>query len=246
MILAILQARMSSRRLPGKVLKPLLGQPMLLRQIERIRHSERIDQLIVATSDTADDDVIVDILQRSDVMCFRGSLNDVLDRFYQAALPLEPDFVVRLTGDCPLQDPTLIDELIEFALENDYDYASNAHEPTYPDGLDVQVVRWSCLQEAWQKAKSTLEREHVLRFIHQQPQHYRIGSLKYKEDLSNLRWTVDELEDYLLVQQIFSALYPCNPKFGFEDILDFLRQRPELSQINQHHQRNVGLRQNNV
>jgi len=165
MILAILQARVSSTRLPGKVLKPILGMPMLLRQIERVKQAKLIEQLLVATSDDKSDDPIEQLCRENDIACFRGSLDDVLDRFYQAAKPYQPDHIVRLTGDCPLIDPQLIDEVVVFCLSGDYDYVSNAFEPTYPDGLDVEVFRFPCLQQAWEEAELPSEREHVTLFI---------------------------------------------------------------------------------
>jgi spore coat polysaccharide biosynthesis protein SpsF len=165
-IAAILQARVSSTRLPGKVLKPILGVPMILRQIERVRRAKKIDQFIVATSNDRTDDPLADICSNTNIECFRGSLEDVLDRFYHAAKPLNPEHIVRLTGDCPLADPQLIDQLILFHLQGGYDYSSNTVETTYPDGLDVEIFRFSCLELAWKEAILHLN-EGMLCTIHQ-------------------------------------------------------------------------------
>ena len=242
MILAILQARLSSSRLPGKVLLPLQGEPMLLRQIERIRRARKVDRLIVATSTHESDDPLAGLCLAHNVACFRGSLDDVLDRVFQAVLPVNPDRVVRLTGDCPLADPAVIDAVIEFCVEGGFDYASNALEPTFPDGLDVEVMRFTCLREAHANARLPSQREHVTPYIYQHRDRYAVGSFKRTPDLSALRWTVDEIEDYRLVSAIYDALYPRNPAFSSEDILQLLAARPEMAQVNARFARNEGFR----
>jgi len=241
-ILAILQARVTSSRLPGKVLKSILGKPMLVRQIERVLQSRRIDQLVVATSTDPSDDDLENLCRQINVSCFRGSLDDVLDRFYQAAKIRQPDHVVRLTGDCPLTDPEIIDAVIDFCLAGSYDYVSNATQPTFPDGLDVEIFRFSSLEEAWKEATLPSQREHVTPFIHRQPERFRIGHYRHTEDLPHLRWTVDEPEDFDLVTRIYEALYPINPEFRMTDVLALLQQRPDLAVINQKLERNEGLK----
>lgn len=240
MILGILQARISSTRLPEKVIRPLLGKPMILRQIERLKRIEQLDLLILATSNDPSDDRLAEICASEDIECFRGNLDDVLDRFYLAALPYRPDYVVRLTGDCPLADPEIIDRLITFFLEGGYDYSSNSLEPTFPDGLDAEIFRFSCLEEAWQEAALPSQREHVTPFIHQQPARFRIGCMKSDVDLSGLRWTVDEPVDFELVTRIYEALYQQNPNFLTSDIIKFLEQNPESCTINATITRNEG------
>lgn len=241
MILAILQARVSSTRLPGKVLKPILGVPMILRQIERIQRAESIDKLIVATSMEQSDDELVDLCEQYGIECARGSLNDVLDRFYQVAARYKPDHIVRLTGDCPLTDPKIIDEVIQKHLTGHYDYTSNTIEPTYPDGLDVEIFRLSCLERAWQEANIPSQREHVTLFFYQHPELFYIGSVKNTMDLSKLRWTVDELEDFLVVNTIYEQLYPHNSAFSTKDILDYLNNHDNVGDINSRFTRNEGL-----
>lgn len=240
MILAILQARVSSTRLPGKVLKPILGKTMLARQLERVRRAIRLDGLIVATSTEASDDPIDDLCRGEGVQCFRGELDDVLDRFYQAAAPLHPGHVVRLTGDCPLTDPAIIDQVCAFHLEGGFDYASNALQPTFPDGLDVEICRYECLEQAWREAVLPSHREHVMPFIHKNPQRFRIGHFRSGADLSYLRWTVDEAEDFELVTNIYEALYPADPNFDTRAILSLLERHPEWKTMNTMHGRNEG------
>jgi len=230
MILGILQARASSRRLPGKVLKPILGRPMLERQIERLRRSRRMDRLVVATSTDASDDAIAALCKTLTVDCFRGSLDDVLDRFYQAARQYAPRAVVRLTGDCPLADPSVIDELIETHCREGYDYTANILPPRQiPDGLDVEVIAMSCLETTWHEAKLPSEREHVTPFIYNHRERFRFEWQRLATDLSRLRWVVDEPEDFEFVSAIYEALYPVNPTFSTADVLALLERRPDIA-----------------
>ncbi len=240
MTLGIVQARVSSTRLPGKVLKPILGQPMIQRQLERLAQSERLDKLIVATSDRPDDQILASLCHKLDVTCFCGSLDDVLDRFYQAARTFKADTIVRLTGDCPLMDPAIVDEVVSFFLENKADYASNCLEPTYPDGLDVEVMSFDALKTAWREANLKSEREHVTPFIWQNPDRFKLANYRYSTDLSHLRWTVDEKEDYDLVTALYEGLYHRDPGFCTADILTYLEEHPELMQINASFERNEG------
>jgi spore coat polysaccharide biosynthesis protein SpsF len=241
MILAILQARVSSTRLPGKVLKPILGRPMLARQIERLGRMSRVDGLIVATSRDSSDNPIEKLCREVGVHCFRGSLDDVLDRYYWAAEPHNPEFVVRLTGDCPLADGDLIGRVVDFHLAGDYDYSSNTLSPSFPDGLDVEVIRFASLFEAWKEAKLASHREHVTPFIQGNSHRFKLGSFRNSLDLSSLRWTVDEPVDFELVTRIYEALYPNQPDFTTDDILAYLEAHPEMKTLNTHIRRNEGL-----
>jgi spore coat polysaccharide biosynthesis protein SpsF (cytidylyltransferase family) len=241
MILAILQARISSTRLPGKVLKPILGKPMLQHQIERTLRSKRIDKLILATSTDPSDNDLEMLCQKMNLPCYRGDLDDVLDRYYQAALLYDPQHVVRLTGDCPLIDPFMMDQVIEFYLAGGYDYATNTLEPTFPDGLDVEIFSFPALKEAWTTANLPSEREHVTQFICNHPHMFKIGDLRGERDLSHHRWTVDEPQDFEFVTRIYEALHSKKPGFGMADILEFLSRNPEISEINQDIKRNEGL-----
>lgn len=240
MILAVLQARVSSTRLPGKVLRKILGAPMILRQIERVQRARSIGRLLMATSTDPADDPLALLCMENDVACFRGSLDDVLDRFYQAVRSHRPEHVVRLTGDCPLADPTLIDHVVGTHVAGGFDYTSNTIPPTYPDGLDIEVIRYSCLEEACREALLSSEREHVTTFLYGKPDRYRIGAVRNAVDLSDLRWTVDEPDDFELVRTIYEALYPENPAFTTEDILGLLERIPALKTWNVRHARNEG------
>ncbi|MFM4677239.1 cytidylyltransferase domain-containing protein [Aeromonas media] len=241
MILGILQARASSSRLPGKVLKPLLGEPMLARQIERLKRSTRLDQLVVATSDQREDEAIAALCTQLGVPCFRGPLDDVLQRFHLAAHPFGASQIVRLTGDCPLADPALIDELIALHLTGGYDYSSNCWDPSYPDGLDAEILSAATLDLLAERAHTPAQREHVTYYIRQHEDQFKIGTLSLIPSLAHLRWTVDEPADFTLVEQIYQRLYPSNPAFATDDILALLAREPALATLNTQHQRNEGL-----
>jgi len=240
MVVAILQVRYSSTRLSGKVLLPILQKPMLLRQIERIKRSKCIDKLVIATSNDSTDDVIEQLCKENGLESFRGSLHNVLDRFYHTANYYKTDHVVRLTGDCPLTDPEVIDQVIAYYLNNRLDYVSNVLQPTFPDGLDVEVFSHIVLRQAWEQAQLPSEQEHVTPFIHTRPNLFKLGNVTYRRDLSGLRWTVDEKEDFEFVSAIYEELYHKNPVFTMHDILELLENKPDLKDINAHFQRNEG------
>jgi spore coat polysaccharide biosynthesis protein SpsF len=216
------------------VLKPILGVPMLQRHLERLDHIRLLDNLIVATSTNKSDMPVAELCRELNIDCFRGSLDDVLDRFYKAVRSQAADTVVRLTGDCPLADPDVISECIEYFLQHDFDYVSNCMDRTYPIGLDVEVFKFDCLRQAWEEARLPSEREHVTPFIKNHPEHFSIGNFKNRIDLSHHRWTVDEAEDFEFVSAVYRALYPDNPRFSMNDILKLLDERPELTEINYH------------
>lgn len=240
MILAILQARMSSSRLAGKVLMPILGEPMLARQIERIRRSRKIDQLIVATSVESSDDAIEHACLQLRTECYRGSLNDVLDRFYHAAAPVGAQTIVRLTADCPLFDAGVADETIEQYRSGSYDYVSNCLVPTFPDGLDTEVMSFAALERAFHEAAKPSEREHVTPYIWNHPELFRVNGVQHTMDLSAYRWSVDYPEDFEFTEEVFQALYQAKPDFRMNDILKFLDSHPEVRCINDKRVRNEG------
>jgi spore coat polysaccharide biosynthesis protein SpsF len=243
MILAVLQARCSSTRFPRKVLEPLLGAPMILRQIERIRRAKRLDALVVATSNDASDDPLAERCEENGVAVYRGSLSDVLARFLGATRRFDdPEWVVRLTGDCPLTDPATIDRVVGEALQSGADYTSNAVVPTYPDGLDVEVMRYAALATIASEPRSDAEREHVTLALYRQPERFKIHHVRNAEDMSHLRWTVDEPRDFQLVKAVYEALYPTKPDFSFADVLALISRRPELATLNTDAKRNEGLR----
>ena len=233
MILAILQARMSSSRLPGKVLLPLAGAPMILRQIERVSRSRRIDRLVVATSDRPDDDALAQTLTDAGVAVFRGSLDDVLARFVGALDAFGPaDYVVRLTADCPLADPTVIDATIETVIATGADYGSNTPpHRTYPKGVDIEAMTASALRAAAARATSPEEREHVTWALHRNPDLYRQAFLSQDADEGAVRWTVDYPHDYDFVRAVYDALYKANPAFTSDDVRALVRSRPDLVRL---------------
>lgn len=241
-VLALLQARMSSTRLPGKVLMPIVGRPMLALQLERLKRCTSLDKLTVATSIDSSDDSLASLCANEGVDCFRGSLNDVLDRFACAARPHAPDVVVRLTGDCPLADPSLIDDIVFRFVESDFDYLSNCAPATFPDGLDVEVMRFRDLEIAAREAVLPSQREHVTPFIRKQPERFSVGNYFSEIDRSFMRWTVDEPEDFEFVKRIYERLYPTKPAFTTDDVLAILTLEPELAAINSRFERNEGSR----
>lgn len=218
-MLTILQARMSSTRLPGKVLMPLAGAPMLTRQIERVRRATKAGRLVVATSSDRSDDPIEALCRDLAIPWFRGSLEDVLGRYRVAARAFGPsDHIVRLTGDCPLTDWRVIDAVIEHHLAEGADYTSNTGKLTFPKGLDVEVFRGKLLEVAAREATDPFEREHVTAFFYRRPERFKIANLECDPPMGDLRWTVDTSEDYSFVQGVYEALYAANPAFTSEDV----------------------------
>ncbi len=239
MILCIVQARSSSTRLPGKVLKPLLGQPMILRELERLRRSARIDKIVLATSRDKSDTELARIVAESGVEVYCGSLDDVLDRYYQCARKYQPEHVVRITGDCPVIDWRIVDAVIDKHLTEGNDYTSTSEE--YPDGLDTEVVRFSALEQAWEDARMASEREHVTLYIRNHAEKFKCEQKECEQKLNHLRWTVDESQDFELIRQVYEELYPIHADFTMQEILQLMERRPEMSAVNQDIRRNEGL-----
>lgn len=233
MIAAILQARMSSTRLPGKVLADLVGAPMIARQIERLNSARTIDRLIVATSDDRSDDVLADHLTRAGVEVFRGSLQDVLARYAGAAAALdEDDLVVRLTADCPLTDPALIDTMIGRQLASTAHYtATTLPTRTYPKGLDAEVISVGTLRQAAAESVDPYEREHVTPFIYRRPERFTLGGVSQDRDEGEVRWTVDRPDDLDFVRAVYEALYREGEHFTSDDIRRLVRGRPDLARL---------------
>ena len=226
-MLAILQARMSSTRLPGKVMAPILGQPMIGRQIERLRWSQGISRILVATSLREDDDVLAGYCVGVGVEVFRGDLCDVLDRFHAALVAAgQPEQFLRLTADCPLTDPAVIDLCIARHLASGADYTSNCLVRTFPKGLDVEVCRTEVLDAAWFQACSAYDREHVTPFIYARPNRFKLESVT-REPPMRFRWTVDTPTDFAFAADVHAALYPTKPQFGSEDIIAWQRDHPD-------------------
>jgi spore coat polysaccharide biosynthesis protein SpsF len=226
--LGILQARMSSSRLPGKVMMLINGEPMIYRQIERIRLSKSINELVVATSTDPSDDVLVDFLKMKGVSVFRGKLNDVFSRFLEIAKLYEPSAVVRLTGDCPLVMPELIDQMVTHFYHENLDYLSNTLKLTFPDGLDIEVINTNVLYALAELNLSESEQEHVTLGIYGRPHSFKLGNYACEMDLSQERWTVDYAEDLRFVRQVFATFKGSESTFKIEDILSLLSSNSSL------------------
>jgi spore coat polysaccharide biosynthesis protein SpsF len=227
---AIIQARMGSTRLPGKVLKDLTGQTVLARVIERLRWARLIDELLVATTASSADDVIVAECRKCSVAVFRGDENDVLDRYYYAAQLLKAEIVVRITSDCPFIDPEITDKTIAAFLDARPDYASNALLRTYPRGLDTEVMSMETLSRAWQEAKNSHEREHVTPYIYEHPEKFKILPVTGDADHGSHRWTLDTREDLEFLQAVHARFR--NDMFTWGDVLAVLEREPALFEIN--------------
>lgn len=232
----IVQARMTSTRLLGKVLKQVLGKPLLEYQIERLQRVKLADEIVIATTNNQTDEPIVELCNSLSVAYFRGSEADVLKRYYQAATAHQATVVVRVTSDCPLIDPQVIDRVIDYYLQNQstYDYVSNGIKRTYPRGMDTEVFSFSVLEQAFLEATAQPDREHVTPFLYRQPQRYRLGHVLYAEACSHHRWTVDTPEDFDLIKKIIETVYPNQPNFTLEDCLHLLQKHPEWYFINSH------------
>lgn len=241
--LAMIQARCGSTRLPNKVLKDLCGKPQLQRVIERAQGSGKIDEVMVITSIDKVNLPILGLCAQIGVRVGVGSEDDVLDRYYQTARLLRPDYVIRITGDCPCIDPRLIDEAI-CQMGEDVDYCSNTLVPMFADGLDFEIIRFSALEKAWREAKHSFEREHVTQYIIRHPELFRQQNFSSPiGDFGDHRWTVDEPEDFEVVERIYRHFIDESQEetFGYRDILAFLREHPEIMKINRKYQRNEGL-----
>jgi spore coat polysaccharide biosynthesis protein SpsF (cytidylyltransferase family) len=239
-ILAIIQARLGSTRLPRKVLLPLGDKTILEHVVARVRQSARISDLVVATPIGKEDLAIVKLCAGIGVSVYCGSEDDVLDRFYQAARLLKADHIVRITADCPLIDPQVLDAVIELHLQEAADYTTNTLKETFPDGLDVEVLTWNTLKTAWEHAGLASEREHVTPYIKNHPERFRLRNLECQQDLGAKRWTVDNAEDYEFITIIYRHLARRQGIFGMADVLEFLSRNQNLESISHHLKRNEG------
>lgn len=241
MILGVLQARCSSTRFPGKVIADLHGAPMIVRQVERLRRVGAIDRLVIATSADASDQPLVDAAALAGIDLRRGPLDDVVARFGVVIDEFRPDHVVRLTADCPLADPGVIAHVIDEHLAGGTDYTSNVLAPTYPDGLDVEVITAGAFARLRALPLTEREREHVTLGLYGRPDLFTLRNVEQHPDRSSLRWTVDIPEDLVFVRQIYDRLYDENPGFAQADILDLIARHPELARSDSDMARNAGL-----
>ena len=234
-IVCIIQARMGSSRLPGKVLKEICSRPMLGWVAQRAILSRRVTRIVVATTINSGDDPIEEFCNKSGIACFRGNEFDVLDRYYQAAKAYKSEIVVRLTADCPLIDPALVDETIEKLIASGADFAANRLPPpyqrTYPVGLDVEVVTFVALEIAWKQAVKSYEREHVTPFLYDPQNHFKTIMLDAEQNYGSQRWTVDTAEDLEFIRQV-TAILGCRLEFSWREVLKTIEAHPELAEIN--------------
>lgn len=236
--IALIQARMSSSRLPGKVLQDIAGQPMLSHVIGRAKKARFLDLVAVITSTHEDDNAIAIFCQEHSIAYFRGSLDDVLDRYYQAAIHFGADIIVRLTADCPLLDPEVIDKVVHTFHQGNFDYVSNTLECTYPDGLDTEIFSFQTLERVWREAGLKSEREHVTAYIYNHRELFRLGSVKQGRNLASLRWTVDTSRDLEFVRTVYKIIKLKD--FGMDEIMKLIEAHPEITRLNNGQQRNEG------
>lgn len=231
---AIIQARMGSTRLPGKILKEINGKSLLEYQIERIQRSKMIDDIVIATTNKEAEDPIIRLCMRLGISYFQGSEDNVLKRYYEAAMLNKADTIVRLTSDCPLIDPVIIDDVIKYYIlnRNSIDYCSNTIERTYPRGLDVEVFSFVALEAAFHNAVLSRDIEHVTSYIYTNPNLFRVAGITNDIDLSQYRWTVDTIEDFELITNILGSLYPLNNEFLLKDVLNLLNGNTQWNNIN--------------
>jgi spore coat polysaccharide biosynthesis protein SpsF len=238
-VVASIQVRTGSTRLPGKVLKKICNKPMLLLMLERLSKCELLDDIIIATTNNKNDDPIFELVKKHGYKVFRGDEFDCLDRHFQAVKNSNAKFICKITPDCPLIDPEIVDKVIRYFLENKnkFDFVSNTHPPTYPDGLDVEMFSSSALEKTWKEAKSKEEREHTTTYMWKNPSIFRIGSV-IMPDKKNLftkeRWTVDYPEDFEFVKAIYENLYENGRIFLMDEIFEFLMKRKDIKKINHH------------
>jgi spore coat polysaccharide biosynthesis protein SpsF len=233
MITAIIQARMASTRLPGKVLRPLAGKPVVMHIVERARAVRRVQHVVVATSTSAADDILVDELKMRGVASFRGSENDVLGRYGGTARACDASVVVRLTADDPLKDPAVIGRVLDaYLAEPDrWDYVSNTNPPSWPEGQDTEVFAAAKLFEIDCLASDSFSREHVTPYFYRNPDRYRCLNIRYDQDLSAHRWTLDTEADWRFLEAVHAAL-PGDRLLGLDDVLDLLARRPDIRGLN--------------
>jgi len=230
---AIVQARMGSTRLPGKVLRDLAGRPLVEWICERVGQAQLVDEVVLATTQEAEDDQLADWAKSAGLHVFRGSSDDVLDRYYNAAKQVAADVIVRITADDPFKDPIIIDQVIHAYLKAGVDFAYNNFPPTFPEGLDVEVFAFQALQKSTLYALSADDREHVTQYLYRNPNKFSQLNIPYTKNISWLRWTIDTEDDFEMASAVYKHFQNQTDTFLMNDILEFLRSNPEVVQINQ-------------
>ncbi len=237
-IITVVQARMGSTRLPKKVMMPLSGKPLIIRMLERLTLSTFTGTVVAALTEETYDNELSNVLKSEGYKVYRGSTNDLLERHINAAREYGGDTVVKIPSDCPLIDPLVIDQVIGYYMAgaDRFDYVSNLHPATFPDGNDVEIMSLEALERCKREASRDFEREHTTPYIWENPEKFRIGNVVWETGLDysmNHRWTIDYIEDYLFIKEIYKALYDKNPAFGMNDILEYEKEHPEVKAINE-------------
>jgi spore coat polysaccharide biosynthesis protein SpsF (cytidylyltransferase family) len=240
-VVAIVQARLGSSRLPGKVLMSLAGIPVIDRVISQLQYSSRLSGIVVATTEKPEDDRLVEHLCQRNVRFFRGSELDVLDRYYQCALCIGANSIVRVTADCPFIDPSVVDQVVDLYERSQAMYASNIEPETFPDGLDVEVFSFEALEWSWRESSAASDREHVTQFIRRHSDWFSRANLESPVKLDDLRWTLDEPADYQFLDQVARQFSAKLGPVSINEILEILQRYPELTAVNAGIQRNEGL-----
>ena len=229
--LVVLQARMSSTRLPGKVMTQINGHPMIYWEISRISKAKLVNKIVVAISDQSSDDVLADYLDSIHQEYIRGSLDNVLSRYVKAEENYNPSAIIRLTADCPLVMPELIDQYLEIFQKEDFEYLSNTLELSYPDGLDIEIIAPGVLKKLLEFSLSKEEKEHVTLGIYSRKDKFRVYNVSNKFNISQFRWTVDTADDLIFVKSIYAHFESKEINFTFEDMLKFVKENPNLNRI---------------
>lgn len=232
MIAAIIQARTGSTRLPNKVFKKLSGKPLIWHVVNRLKFSNKIEKIVLATTNNENDDILEKWAIDNDITCYRGSENDVLDRYYCAALKFNVDPIVRITADDPFKDPQIIDDVINLFEKGKLDFAYNNNPPTFPEGLDTEVFSFDALCKASKNSIDPFEREHVTQYFYRNPSIFSQACLKNQTDLSYLRWTIDTQQDWDMAEIVYNKLYPTIEIFSMSDILELISKEPYIAEIN--------------
>ena len=231
---AIIRAHMGSSRLPGKIMLPVLGRPLLAHLIDRLKRAQTIDTIIIATTEASADDILADLADREGVECFRGSEDDVMSRVLGAARAFDVEWIVDVTSDCPLADPDIVDAVVQVLRDTDAEYACNIMHRTFPRGLDVQVYSVHALGKAESLTSDAADREHVTLYLYEHPELFKLAHTQAEAgmEMADQRLTLDTPADFFVLRAVFEALYPENPTFGYPEILTFLRSAPDVRAMN--------------
>lgn len=245
MINAIVQARVNSTRLPNKIFLDIVGKPLIEHIINRLSASKKINKIIIATSMNPMDDKLENWCKLKNLYCFRGSENNVLERFYFASKEFNSSIIVRITADDPFKDPQIIDEVIEMLQRYSLDFAYNNNPPSFPEGLDTEVFTFDALEKAYLNSTDVFEHEHVTQYFYRHPELFKQKNLNYSQDISYLRWTIDREEDLKMARIVYKYLYSKNNIFLFNDILDLIDKNPWIAEINSKVEKSAMYRRNN-